>query len=62
MLPVVAAPTASWPSGVIGCGILHAVGTFLFGSALPRHRDFRSLRLHGPFGPRLAARVLWRLL
>jgi hypothetical protein len=34
MLPVVAALTASWPSGVIGCGVLHAVGTFLFGLAL----------------------------
>jgi hypothetical protein len=41
MLPIVAALTASSPSGVIGCGILHAVGTFLFGLAL------RSIRFRG---------------
>ena len=35
MLPSVAALTASWPSGVIGCDVLHGVGTFLFGLALP---------------------------
>ena len=41
MLPSVEALTASSPSSVIGCDILHAVGTFLFGSAL------RSIRFHG---------------
>ncbi len=35
MLPVVAALTASSPSGVIGCDVLHGVGTSPFGLALP---------------------------
>jgi len=35
MLPAAAALIAPWPSGFIGGDVLHGVGTFLFGSALP---------------------------
>jgi hypothetical protein len=51
MLPVVAALTASSPSGVNGCGILHAVGTFLFGSALPGIESSGVLVYTGVFQP-----------
>jgi hypothetical protein len=34
MLPVVGALAAVWPSGVVGCGVLHVVGVLLFGLAL----------------------------
>jgi len=35
MLPTVAALIAPSPFGFIGCNVLHEVGTFLFGLALP---------------------------
>ena len=37
--------------GVIGCGILHAVGTFLLGSALPDIESSGVLVCTGVFQP-----------
>jgi hypothetical protein len=55
ILPSVAALTASSPAGVIGCDVLHRVGTFLFGSALHDHQDFGVRFIQASSRPRLAA-------
>ena len=62
MLPVVAALTASSPSGVIGCDVLHAVGTFLFGSALHDIESSGFVVYTGVFQPPARCSLLWPLL
>ena len=62
MLPVVAALTASSPSGVVGHGVLHKVGTFPFGSALPDIESSGVRVYTGVFQPPARRSVLRPLL